>query len=180
MWGLKVVDMRTAIVFGVSTNETNLHSDLNTRFDFDFNFGVVINRFCAMSAIDYDLTVYGKGLQKRPFISLKDFVKSIVNLINYKQKRSFEVFNQTSQLLTIKYLAETIVKNAKKIGSKSNLKMIKNPRVEKEKHNMKMENKLFLNMLKSEPVLFKDESIDIIKTLLRYKNKLTKYKKSFI
>ena len=45
MWGLKVVDMRTAIVFGVSTNETNLHSDLNTRFDFDFNFGVVINRF---------------------------------------------------------------------------------------------------------------------------------------
>ena len=58
--------------------------------------------------------------------------------------------------------------------------MIKNPRVEKEKHNMKMENKLFLNMLKSEPILFKDESIDIIKTLLRYKNKLTKYKKSFI
>ncbi len=180
MWGLKVVDMRTSIVFGVSTNETNLHSDLNTRFDFDFNFGVVINRFCAMSAIDYDLTVYGKGLQKRPFISLKDFVKSIVNLINYKQKKSFEVFNQTSQLLTIKYLAETIVKNAKKIGSKSNLKMIKNPRVEKEKHNMKMENKLFLNMLKSEPILFKDESIHIIKTLLRYKNKLTKYKKSFI
>ena len=35
-------------------------------------------------------------------------------------------------------------------------------------------------MLKSEPVLFKDESIYIIKTLLRYKNKLTKYKKSFI
>ena len=45
---------------------------------------------------------------------------------------------------------------------------------------MKMENKLFLNMLKSEPILFKDESIHIIKTLLRYKNKLTKYKKSFI
>ena len=58
--------------------------------------------------------------------------------------------------------------------------MIKNPRVEKEKHNMKMENKLFLNMLKSEPILFKDESIHIIKTLLRYKKQLTKYKKSFI
>ena len=67
----------------------------------------------------------------------------------------------------------------KKIGSKSNLKMIKNPRVEKEKHNMKMENKLFLNMLKSEPVLFKDESIHI-KTLLRYKNKLTKYKNFYL
>ena len=50
-----------------------------------------------------------------------------------------------------------------KIGSKSNLKMIKNPRVEKEKHNMKMENKLFLNMLKSEPVLFKDGQYILLK-----------------
>ena len=59
--------MRTAIVYGVPTNETNLHTDLSTRFDFDFNFGVVINRFCTMSIIDHDLIVYGKGLQKRPF-----------------------------------------------------------------------------------------------------------------
>ena len=64
--------------FGISTAETNLHPDLSTRFDFDFNFGVVINRFCAMSAINHDLTVYGRGEQKRPFISLVDFE------INYK------------------------------------------------------------------------------------------------
>ena len=92
IWGTKIIDMRTAIVYGISTNETDLHTDLNTRFDFDFNFGVVINRFCAMSAIDHDLTVYGKGLQKRPFISLIDFVKSITNLIKYKQKKSFRSF----------------------------------------------------------------------------------------
>ena len=74
MWGLKVIDMRTAIVYGTETDETKIHSYLNTRFDFDFNFGVVINRFCAMSAINHDITIYGKGLLKRPFISLKDFV----------------------------------------------------------------------------------------------------------
>ena len=60
MWGIKILDMRTSIVFGTETEDTINHPDLNTRFDFDFNFGVVINRFCAMSAIDYNITIYGK------------------------------------------------------------------------------------------------------------------------
>ena len=47
-----------------------------------------------MSVIDHNITIYGKGLLKRPFISLKDFVRSIVNLTTYKQK-------------TLKYLIST-------------------------------------------------------------------------
>ena len=180
LWGLNIIDVRTAIVYGVSTNETDLHPDLNTRFDFDFNFGVVINRFCAMSAIDHDLTVYGKGLQKRPFISLSDFVRSITNLIKYKQKKSFEVFNQTTELLSIKFLAETIGKNARKFGARSQVKFIKNPRVEKEKHNMKMENKNFLKILGPKSNSFREESKSIIKILIKNKNKIINYKKSLI
>lgn len=180
IWGTKIIDMRTAIVYGVSTDETNLHTDLSTRFDFDFNFGVVINRFCAMSAIDHDLIVYGKGLQKRPFVSLIDFVKSITNLISYKQKKSFEVFNQTTELLSIKYLAETIGKKARKFGARSQVKFIKNPRVEKEKHNMKMENRNFLKILRAKPISFEQESESIIKILIKNKNKIIKYKKSLI
>ena len=108
LWNLKVIDLRTSIVYGTETEDTRLHSDLSTRFDFDYNFGVVINRFCAMAAINHDLTVYGKGILKRPFISLVDFVQSIVNLINYNQKKSFEVFNQTTELLGIKYIGKII------------------------------------------------------------------------
>ena len=180
MWGTKIIDLRTAIVFGVSTTETDLHPDLNTRFDFDFNFGVVINRFCAMSAINYDLTVYGKGEQKRPFISLVDFVKSITKLINYKQKKTFEVFNQTTELLSIKYLAKTIESNSKKLGSKVKVKFIQNPRVEKEKHNMKMENKNFMRILNSKPSTFKKESMRIIDTLIKNKFKILRYKNSLL
>ena len=180
IWGTQIIDMRTAIVYGISTDQTILHPDLNTRFDFDFNFGVVINRFCAMSVIDHDLTVYGEGLQKRPFISLIDFVKSITNLIKYKQKKSFEVFNQTTELLSIKDLAETIVKNARKFGAKSQVKFIRNPRVEKERHNMKMENKKFLKILDSKPTSFKEESVSIIKILIKNKNRIIKYKESLI
>ena len=69
-------------------------------------------------------------------------LKSITNLINYKQK-TFEVFNQTTELLSIKYLAKTIESNSKKLGSKAKVKFIQNPRVEKEMHNMKMENMNF-------------------------------------
>ena len=180
IWNTKIIDVRTAIVYGTSTNETKIHPDLNTRFDFDYNFGVVINRFCSMCAINYNLTIYGKGLQKRPFISLSDFVKSITNLINYKQKKTFEVFNQTTELLSIKYLAKTITKNANQLGSKSLVKFIKNPRVEKENHNMKMENKNFLKILNSKPKLFNEESKVIIKTLLNNKSKILRFKKSFI
>ena len=45
---MKKFDFRTSIVYGADTEETK-HNDLNTRFDFDYNFGVVINRFCAMT-----------------------------------------------------------------------------------------------------------------------------------
>jgi len=178
LWNLKVIDLRTSIVYGTDTEETKMHTDLNTRFDFDFNFGVVINRFCAMATINHDLTVYGKGILKRPFISLKDFVKSIVNLISYNQKYSFEVFNQTTELLGIKYIGKIIHLNAKKLGSKSKIKLIKNPRVEKEEHNMQMENKKFLRLLRSKPTKFSDECLRILTTLTKYKHNIIKNKSS--
>tara|TARA_B100000579_G_C22825636_1_gene852954 strand:- start:1137 stop:2279 length:1143 start_codon:yes stop_codon:yes gene_type:complete len=180
IWGLNIIDIRTAIVYGTQTEETKLHPNLNTRFDFDYNFGVVLNRFCAMCLINHDITIYGKGILKRPFISLKDFVRSMVNLVKYKQKKSFEVFNQTTELLGIKYIGQTISNHAKKLGIKSKIKMIKNPRKEKEKHKMEMENKNFLKLLKSKPVVFSKESKIIIKDLLPFKKNIKKFKKSLI
>lgn len=178
IWKKKIIDVRTSIVYGTSTAETILHPSLCTRFDFDYNFGVVINRFCAMSAINHDITIYGKGALKRPFISLKDFVKSMVNLIKYKQKKSFEVFNQTTELLGIKYLGTTISKNAKKLGSTSKIKNIKNPRRENETHNMKMVNKNFMKLLNSKPICFSNESKIIMNDLMKNKKKILKFKKS--
>ena len=67
----------------------------------------------------------------------------MTNLIEYKQIKSFEVFNQTTELLSIRYIGKIICQSAKKLGSKSKIKNIANPRVENEKHNMKMENQNF-------------------------------------
>lgn len=180
LWNMNVIDLRTSIVYGTDTPETLEHSDFNTRFDFDYNFGVVINRFCAMSVINHDITVYGKGLLKRPFISLEDFVHSIVNSITYKQKKSFEVFNQTTELLGIRYLGKTISNTANKLGAKSKIKIIKNPRSEKETHKMEMENKNFLKLLKRKPIKFSKECEKILIKLKKNKKNILNFKKSFI
>jgi|TARA_Y100000294_G_scaffold177367_1_gene202522 nucleoside-diphosphate-sugar epimerase len=180
LWNLDIIDLRTSIVYGVETDDTKKDKILSTRFDFDYFFGVVINRFCAMSVTNYDLTIYGKGLLKRPFISLKDFVLSTVNLIEHKPIKNFEVFNQTTELLSIKNIAKEISSQAKKLGYSCKLNFIKNPRVEKEEYQMRMENKKFLKLLGKKPHSFKNELMGILKTLSVNNKTIIKNKKSFI
>ena len=88
-WRLSISDLRTSIVYGVETEETRLDSRLTTRFDFDFYFGVVINRFCAMVLSGYPITVYGKGEQRKPQISLEDCVQSNVNAVKLEKTALF-------------------------------------------------------------------------------------------
>jgi len=68
-------EVRTAIVYGTETPETRAH-DSPTRFDFDYYFGTVVNRFCAQAVAGYPITVYGKGEQRKPMVSLEDTVES--------------------------------------------------------------------------------------------------------
>jgi len=73
-------EVRTAIVYGTETEETAAH-DSPTRFDFDYYFGTVVNRFCAQAVAGYPITVYGKGEQRKPMVSLEDTVESLVRLV---------------------------------------------------------------------------------------------------
>jgi len=68
-------EIRTAIVYGTETDETRAH-DSPTRFDFDYYFGTVVNRFCAQAVAGYPITVYGKGEQRKPMVSLEDTVET--------------------------------------------------------------------------------------------------------
>ena len=103
-----------------------------------------------------------------------------MNSISYRQKKSFEVFNQTTELLGIKQLGLTISKAGQDIGSKSKIKQIRNPRKEKENHNMKIKNKEFLKILKRTPSNFSCECKEILLKLNKYKNNILKFKKSLI
>ncbi len=147
LWGLTIIDFRTAITLGVQTEETKISKYFNTRFDSDFFFGVVANKFIKKALNNEEIEVYGKGKQKKPFIDLEDAVESIDNSIKLKIDNKYHVYNQLSETISINQISKMI----KQIYPSTKIKHIKNPRIEKEEHNMKMDNKKFLKILKKKP-----------------------------
>ena len=72
IWGLRVTDLNQGIVYGQETDETTMHPDLATRFDYDAVFGTVLNRFCVQAVVGHPLTVYGEGGQTRGMLDVRD------------------------------------------------------------------------------------------------------------
>jgi UDP-sulfoquinovose synthase len=56
---VRVTDLHQGIVWGTQTSETRLDERLINRFDYDGDYGTVLNRFLMQAAIDYPLTVHG-------------------------------------------------------------------------------------------------------------------------
>ena len=74
---VRITDLHQGIVWGTQTRETRLDERLINRFDYDGDFGTVLNRFLMQAAIDYPLTLHGSGGQARAFIHLQDTVRCI-------------------------------------------------------------------------------------------------------
>ena len=75
--GVRITDLHQGIVWGTQTRETCLDERLINRFDYDGDYGTVLNRFLMQAAIDYPLTVHGSGDQTRAFIHIQDTVRCI-------------------------------------------------------------------------------------------------------
>ncbi|MBI2874067.1 MAG: NAD-dependent epimerase/dehydratase family protein [Firmicutes bacterium] len=150
-WGLSISELRTGIVYGAETAETGEDPALGTRFDFDFYFGVVVNRFCAQALSDHPLTVYGLGAQRKPLIALEDAVESLARAAARPPDGAYEIFNQATSLVSIRDLAEGVSEAAKACGISVEVNQVPNPRREKEQHLMEMENTAFLQELLGGP-----------------------------
>ena len=74
---MRVTDLHQGIVWGTQTEETRLDERLINRFDYDGDYGTVLNRFLMQAAIGYPLTVHGTGGQTRAFIHIQDTVRCI-------------------------------------------------------------------------------------------------------
>ena len=141
VWGLNIIELRTAIVYGLTTKELN-SKRMTTRFDTDPYFGTAINRFMNQASKGQELTIYGKGMQSKPFISLEDCCVSILNAVEQQFENGHHIFNQTTECVSIKTIAELI-------GQEFNVPIthIENPRKEKEDFYMQFDNSLFLKLL---------------------------------
>src|SRR3546814_15297084 len=70
--GVRVTDLHQGIVWGTQTEETKLDERLINRFDYDGDYGTVLNRFVMQAALDYPLKVHGNGGQTLAFIPIQD------------------------------------------------------------------------------------------------------------
>ena len=74
---LRITDLHQGIVWGTQTPQTALDERLINRFDYDGDYGTVLNRFLMQAAIGHPLTVHGTGGQTRAFIHIRDTVRCI-------------------------------------------------------------------------------------------------------
>jgi len=141
--GIKITDLHQGIVWGTQTDETKLDERLINRFDYDGDYGTVLNRFLMQAAIDYPLTVHGTGGQTRAFIHIKDTVKCIeIALENIpKNGERVKIFNQMTETHTVKDLAKMISDM-----TDVEINYIKNPRNEDSDNELHVENKCFLDL----------------------------------
>lgn len=179
-WKLPAVDLRTAIVYGTGTEETNSHPHLATRFDFDYYFGIVINRFCAMAVVGHPMSIYGTGERGKPFIALEDCVESLVRIAEKRPESGFQVLNQLTEVVTITELAREVESAAHELGLKCEMKWIENPRSEKDTHKMEVESPAFQRLLGQPKVTVHAGIREILTRLLPVRPVIQKHRSAIL
>jgi UDP-sulfoquinovose synthase len=165
---VRITDLHQGIVWGTQTPQTVLDERLINRFDYDGDYGTVLNRFLMQAAIGHPLTVHGTGGQTRAFIHIRDTVRCIQIALENPPERGQkpQVFNQVTETHRVRELAELI---SKLTGAE--IANLPNPRREAIENELNVSREKFL-ALGLEPTTLSEglleESRDIA---LRYKDR---------
>jgi UDP-sulfoquinovose synthase len=140
---VRITDLHQGIVWGTQTKETRLDSRLINRFDYDGDFGTVLNRFLMQAAVNYPLTVHGTGGQTRAFIHIQDTVRCIQLAIENPPARGerVQVFNQMTETHRVRDLAKLV---AELTGAE--IDYVDNPRKEDAENDLFVANDNFLEL----------------------------------
>ncbi len=140
--GVRITDLHQGIVWGTNTRETTLDERLVNRFDYDGDYGTVLNRFLMQAAVGYSLTVHGTGGQTRAFIHIQDTVRCVqIALENPPGKNErVMIFNQMTETHRVRDLAELV---AKLTGAE--VAYVDNPRKEAPENELYVRNDTFLD-----------------------------------
>jgi UDP-sulfoquinovose synthase len=108
--GVRVTDLHQGIVWGTQTDETSQDERLINRFDYDGDYGTVLNRFLMQAAIGHPLTVHGRGGQTRAFIHIRNTVQCVRMALENPPDHGDKVCirNQLTETHRISDLAELI------------------------------------------------------------------------
>jgi UDP-sulfoquinovose synthase len=162
--GLRVTDLHQGIVWGTQTDQTRRDVRLMNRFDYDGDYGTVLNRFLMQAAIGYPLTVHGSGGQTRAFIHLQDTVRCIQLAIETPPEAGsrVRVFNQMTE-------THRVIDLAKLVSRLTGVEIdhVQNPRNEADANELIVENRQLIE-LGLDPITLEDgllgEITEIAKT----------------
>ena len=166
--GLRITDLHQGIVWGTMTPETSRHEDLINRFDYDGDYGTVLNRFLMQAAVGHPLTVHGTGGQTRAFIHIKDTVQCIrlalENPPNHGDR--VKIFNQATEVHTVRDLASKVSEI-----TGASIRYFKNPRSEAAENNLRVKREKFLALGLNPTTLDEGLMEEVFKIADKYKDR---------
>ena len=159
--GVKVTDLHQGIVWGTQTDETKLDERLINRFDYDGDYGTVLNRFIMQAAMDYPMTVHGTGGQTRAFIHVQDTCKCIEIALNNPPQTGerVNILNQMTETHRVRDLAEMI-----KDAMGAEIAFLENPRNEASENELNVKNDRFIGF-GLEPKMLENSLMEEVKEI---------------
>ena len=141
--GVRITDLHQGIVWGTQTDETKQDERLINRFDYDGDYGTVLNRFLMQAAVGHPLTVHGSGGQTRAFIHIQDTVRCIELALNNPPKAGdrVKILNQMTESHRVRDLAGMI---ASMTGAE--VYNVANPRQEADENELVVANDQFRDL----------------------------------
>lgn len=158
---LRLTDLHQGIVWGTNTALTSLDGRLTNRFDYDGEYGTVLNRFLMQAATGIPLTVYGTGGQTRAFIHITDTCRCIELAVANPPKAGerVEILNQVAETARVRDVAEIVAR-----FSGASVQCVANPRQEDAENELDVANEKF-KLLGLDPILL--DSADGLMTEVR-------------
>src|SRR5579875_2598809 len=170
---IRITDLHQGIVWGTQPEQTRLDEGLINRFDYDGDYGTVLNRFLMQAAVGHPLTVHGTGGQTRAFIHIQDTVRCIqLALENPPQPGDrVKIFNQMTETHRVRDLAKMV---SDLTGAK--IAHLRNPRNEADENDLHVRNERFLR-LGLEPITLNAGLMDeVTKIAQRYADRCDRRK----
>jgi UDP-sulfoquinovose synthase len=166
---LRITDLHQGIVWGTQTDQTVRDERLINRFDYDGDYGTVLNRFLMQAAIGHPLTVHGTGGQTRAFIHIRDTVRCIEIALNNPPEAGSKVLvrNQITEV-------HRVLDLAKMIGDMTGTEIanLPNPRREAEENDLAVRNDQFLALGLQPTTLSEGLLEEITDIASRYKHRV--------
>ena len=161
--GLRITDLHQGIVWGTQTPQTSRDERLINRFDYDGDYGTVLNRFLMQATVGYPLTVHGSGGQTRAFININDTVKCVELAVKNSPAAgdNVHIFNQMAESHRLIDLAKMIVER-----TGCQISHVPNPRNEADENDLVVSNDKFKG-LGWQPLTLEDGLLDEVTEITR-------------